>query len=598
MKEVLTYSAAVLAGFIGLAAIYKTGSESALRAKREAILDAIDEGSNLVNNLTVDDDADYEFMKMMGFFEEGADVPEMFMEDVKMYADGDEDGQGGRAGGRKQVQYVVRCMKSDTCKPKAIETVAGWGENNRKYIEGNINVLMHPVTTSYAAQENNGDIPICTPDDDVWACTGDDSADPPVAAQPFVAHPNNSPSTQLSAHPDVQTAIADASSSAMEAVVDGLSVTNSRSSGNVFGLNAGGAKIILIIPNGVPIHMGDNYQSNFGNYWGWFKEFNNRYIGINTGDNSDPTRSNFHFWFLRQDKNIKAIMSNPVKANRRFPWNRFDKLMANIQPTAAQPKLKGTYALLAKTVSSKNLASETTEGRDCMVFWFHQYIPQDLLELADSGTQEESIKYVDDACTVMHFWVGADAIDGDADTKQTLRYIQGLLQPSQISKTSKDAEMRSWYYVDDLASLDPSSTSGQDLLQKAYNEISIERHRTKCLLASGGQNIAAAIEAANEALAAKNSEYSYYGDETVTAPMGFSTSMDPANFAELYDTEELDYSDTTYDYSVADVAEVEAGPPDYLCCGRGLSGKKFDVNTEECCDDGSIGAIGEYKCML
>jgi hypothetical protein len=101
-----------------------------------------------------------------------------------------------------------------------------------------------------------------------------------------------------------------------------MQATNVKDRENTFAKRS--AKIFLIIPNGVPVHMPENYQYRFGNYWRWFKNFNKRYIGVAAGPGSSANRVNFHFWFLRQDKNLKMIMKSPAKSSNRFPWKRFD----------------------------------------------------------------------------------------------------------------------------------------------------------------------------------------------------------------------------------------------------------------------------------
>lgn len=571
-------SAATIAALVGLATIYNNGDS--IRNRREAVLDSINDSADFLNSLEGDADADFLFMKELGFFDAGFDVPEEFQEDVAMY----QEGGDGRAGGRKQIQFVVRCLKQVNCRTKALETVGGWGVNNRKYMEGNIAVLLHPIASKTMA-DGEGVIPVCTPYDDVWACSGEE-------AIAYVPTFNADAANTLSGHPNVDVDALSADSVAFANVIDGLGVNSVSDPKNIFGMGGGGVKIVLVIPNGVPIHMSENYQSNFGNYWKFFSKFNNRYIGINPKTGGTPSnRVNFHFWFLRQDKTAKAVMSNPVKANKRFPWDRFNNLMGKVQPTAAQPKLRGTFASIQSTIESKNFGTDTTEGRDCIVMWFHQYIPQDLLELADSYSQEEVIERLDSICTVIHFWVGMGAINGDS--KMVVKYLQGLLQPKQKARTSSDYEMRSWHFVDHLTDL--ADENNDNLMAKVYNEISLERHRAKCLLMDSGSDVAKDIEKINEELSAKESQYDYFGDMTSEAPYdGTTAQMD--NYAEAYG-----YDDPGLDYDQgadSDGSDAEASTEtDYMCCGRGLSGKKFNTHTEECCDDGGVGILGDFECF-
>jgi hypothetical protein len=105
--------------------------------------------------------------------------------------------------------------------------------------------------------------------------------------------------------------------------------------------------------------------------------------------------------------------------------------MSKVQATAIQPKLLKTYGDMWKTISSKGYVADFAEGQDCVLLWFHHYLPQDLLDLADSINQEEIIAEMDAACTIIHFWVGFTKLAGDQDSIMVVKYIQGLLQPGQ-----------------------------------------------------------------------------------------------------------------------------------------------------------------------
>lgn len=612
MREIV-YSAATLAGFIGLACLYQNG-QIGDRVKRDTSFSAIQETADLFNSTEPMDNPDFDFLQSMGWLDAGADIPDEFIEDVKFYqedclesekVDGVCPPDTRSGGARKQIQFVVKCLKSDTCRPRAEKTVASWGKNMKKYIEGNIGVLLRPVSTEERMDENSP-IGICTPNNpaqDCSATSGSDSENP-EGATTFVAAAQPDPSAALSTHQSALDALAKHAEDAdSDEYSNNLNNVNSNlnaglnSADNVFGSGSGGVKIILVVPNGIPVHMKDNYQSQYGNYWRWFKNFNERYMGITAQANfsADKARNNFHFWFIRQDKMAKFVMKNAAKANRRFPWNRFDNLMLKVQSTAVQPKLKATYESIAKEINNKGFASTSYEGMDCVMFWFHHYLPQDLLEIADSKVQEDAIAPLDAACNTIHFWVGfgQDLGEGSeftmAESRTVINYMQGLLQPSQITHTSADTNMRNYHHVSDLASL--VGDDGAALAGRVYNDIALDRKRVKCLFNDGGKDIAAQVEVYNNVLAAKQQDYQayFYEDGMATSEVAWANyeTAEAAYAYEITDPQQIDYGYEAYAYAAPE------GPKDFACCGRGFGGKKYDMNTHECCEEGSVKDINE-----
>lgn len=347
--------------------------------------------------------------------------------------------------------------------------------------------------------------------------------------------------------------------------------------------------------------MLDRYQPNYKNYFNWFKEFNTKYMGIAT-TNEYSNRNNCHLWFIRQDKSYKLIMGSPAKANKRFPWNRFDKLMGTVQSTAVQPKLKKTYEVLVNTISNKNHAADKGEGQDCIILWFHQYLPQDILDLADTVVQEDLVGSLDEMCTVIHFWVGFTELENDTDSIMVVKYIQGILQPSQKSKTSDDYELRQWYYVQNMRHLDYNEADGDDnndanvLMKKVYNDIATERRRCKCLLQVSGKEVSKAIEEANDN-AQRTDEYDFgFGYDTATSTWQISTQY-TVGYADEDDLELANSYVEDENVPVTD-EEVDTGPKDYTCCGIGFSGRKYDINSEECCSEGNtVNFLNDETCF-
>merc|ERR1712048_1021189 len=188
------------------------------------------------------------------------------------------------------------------------------------------------------------------------------------------------------------------------------------------------------------------------------------------------------------------------------------------------------------------------EGQDCAILWFHQYLPSDLINLADSYTQE-MIEKLDEACNFIHYWVGFN----DPAEKKALAYIQGLMQPAQLKKTVIDPELRNWFYVENMEAL--SSENNENLMAQTYNSIALDRTRSKCLLSTKAVHLS----------------------DTITE---FLT--DEARYAE-YDNQ-FNLEDQT-EIPTTEGANVE---PQYACCGIGYSGTVYNSLEAECCptDDG------------
>jgi len=261
------------------------------------------------------------------------------------------------------------------------------------------------------------------------------------------------------------------------------------------------------------------------------------------------------------------------------------------QNTAAQPKISSTVETLYNTISDKGFASDYNVGQDCFTIWFHQYIPQDILDLSDSLFQEEIMKPLEKACSIIHVWVGMTALENDANTLKTVQYIQGLLQPEQLSDTSADPVRRKYYFVNDLESL--LTEQGVNLMDQIYSDIAVERSRSTCLLSSNGNDLGLAFERANE----RYDEYYAYGEDGATTTAEAAYSVATSENA-LVDDYALAYDDaTTTAIPEAITSTAEPLPNNWQCCGIGFSGKKFDSNAQACCDDGSI-ADSEADCFL
>lgn len=572
-------SAATLAGLVGLACLYNTATSPIDLARSDRIARAAEDFA-IDSDFVMDDANDDDFF---------ADF-DMSENDVMQFQDSDTPGDLRAGGAKKQISQVKNCLKNVKCTERAQDAVRKWASNSASYISANPARLLKPVATSIEEEMAEGfenDFGMCTPNDDSVPCN-----DEAGLMDHYKNHFNADPKNQYSTNADVQAQIesmADTSSSLIDGLESAASPTDSpRLKANAFSKRA--AKLFLVIPNGVPVSMPESYNQRFGNYWRWFKQFNTRYIGAGIGGQRGANRVNMHFWFLRQDKNLKMVMKSPAKVSVRFPWKRFDSIMLPNQNTAAQPKIAPTLETLYSTISDKGFASDFTGGQDCFTLWFHHYIPQDILDLSDSLFQEEIMKPLEKSCSIIHVWVGTTALADDDKTARVVQYIQGLLQPEQLSSTSADPVRRRYYFVDSLETL--GAEQGSNLMDQIYSDIAVERSRATCLLSASGNDLGLAFERANE----RYDEYYAYGDDSTTTMEGaYSVATSEAAVVDDYELAYEEATTTAFPESVTSTAEPL--PNNWKCCGIGFAGQKFDANAQACCDDGSI-ADSEADCFL
>lgn len=590
MKDAVI-SAATLAGLVGLACLYGNGTINH-RARREAV--SVDElGENNTLDADIEASADWEFINSLGFFDENADVPVELVEDVAIYAKS--------SGQKKGIGFIKKCLQSGNpkCKEQAINTVEKWGTTNAQYMSNNYDVLMKPVVAKIVEDLDNVEMGACAPSKydggNVFPCSSEALNDDFELHQDFA--------NSYSAHPDYTAAIEQwkAESSVFRELTapESLIPSSSGDPNNVF--TAANMKFFFIQPNGIPVSMADDYQEHWGNYWNFMVDFNDRFLGVHKlkvdeFGNQIKGRSNMHFWFIRQDKQPRYMMKAPAKATSRFPWKRFEGLMAAPQASAVQPKLLQTYRDVLKQVENRNMGSSYTNGNDCAILWFHQYIPGDILSLTASEGQE-IISALDKKCNIIHYWVGFN----HEDSYKVVAYLQGTLQPSQKSNTAYDADLRDYFFIKDLAQLKSGSAEQKILLDATYNSIALDRKRCKCFFQTAPVDIASVIDAyMNAEFGDVDSERqdNFYGPSaTETAAPEYYETANAINmeYQEGPFTTDAPLPPQTGAIGFAPVAEE----PDYICCGIGLNGVKYNYREQECCEDGSIRSFdpsGDSMC--
>ena len=431
MRELIT-SSATLASLLGVAYVYHNGnpftSSYSLRTRREAEITAIDDNLDYEDTFSFEKlvnqedefQADLKFIKSLGLLEEDSDIsdmPEVFKEDIEMFQN--SDSISGPKKSRKSVQFVMKCMKNNNCLSRAQATFKNWGKNYRVFMENHMEDYMRPVfTKALVDPENNSKFKFCTPKDDLITCSDSEE-------NPRFGYSNSNPKTELTQEPELLKHLLDLKENSIT-LSENFEATNVQAvdaENNVFTSEneLGLTKFVLVIPNGVPISMPTDFKQNYANYWKFFKTINEKYIGFKKGSEYYPGRKNFAVWFIRQDEEPKAMMKKPA-LGRKFPWKRFEQMMNSPQPTAIQPKLKETFKMLNQQASGGTRVGATkNRGNDCFIFWFHQYLPQDLTDLADPFVQENHIYVLEERCTVIHFWVGFNNIDTDKNSLQVVK---------------------------------------------------------------------------------------------------------------------------------------------------------------------------------
>lgn len=613
MREFI-YSLAATAGFIGLATLYQNGQNlgSDARVKREADFTEMSADEMLNETMNeIDAEDDFNFMTQLGYFEENADIPEELLADVQFY----QNEESGRSASKKtEIRFVNKCMKNAKCKDKAKVTANQWINEMHAYCEANAQDIMRPVCIVTSDD----------PDNEYGFCCNDSEA---VSCSDAQTHSAAQGQTELTKSVDIlkgMEAYVDMGSSAAQAVIDPANNAGSvtvASDNNVFGmLGSSGTKVFLIIPNGIPVTMSYQYKQNYQNYWQWFKAFNQKFMGLGIKGNI-PTRTDSHFQFIRQDKQPKVVNKNPTKVQKNFRWPVFDSMMSRVQATAAQPNLAPTYEHIWREVTKRKFHN-TPEGQYCLVLWFHQYLPGDLMELVEPEFQENVIGPLDTACRVIHIWVGFN----DQKAKETVLYIQGQLQPSQVSKSPVDESLRGYFFIDTIGQLKAKKKQSEDLANKVYNIALADRLQCACMLATDATDFGATLIAYQEAANENNYDVGlWYGlgyDTTTEAGAETEAPVDeetPAltDMADLEKEMLVDWEVTTTvaateaaveeaaatTAAAEDEATTTAGettttvepttpsPPEMICCGSGFNGVVMDSAKSVCCPDSSL----QYK---
>jgi hypothetical protein len=618
MREVVV-SAATLAGLVGLACLYSNDNQ---RVRRDAEFEAISDDYDVLEDLNVTEDADavyqadYDFIKEMGLFDDSSDMPDLLKEDISMFSSQTVPGNQ-----RASIQFATKCINNNACLARARAKCREWGGNTRKFQEQNWENFVKPVlgADEVIANPENQRWGVCTPIDESIIPCDDETAnnsgknvelEGPQGTKSVGAdcrgailgnscNPDPLGNPSVNANLNKKIAEAEENSEAMNRVRETQRPSTDLESANNFFTQHGGqpVKIVLVVPNGIPISMASQTKQHYQAYWNFFKNMNERFIGVikNKSKKHLEGRDRVFFWFLRQDKNVKAIQKSPVLATGKFPWGRFDKLMSKYFNSAAQPNLKPTYVLLNS--KKHRLSSSGKPGQDCFVIWFHHYIPADVIDLSSTAVQENLISPLLKKCVVIHIWVGMDELENDMSTVVATKYLQGILNPDQQHKTIADPDYRGWFYIKDLETLD-SQIVADNLAAKVYNIWNMNVNRVACLLTEKSIDFPTYVKEANAAAAEENVYDYYYASTTSTSVAGSSepatTTMEPAmstaigeradEFGLIVEEEGLGAMTNTTAFTSPFTETIGMILTDEMCCGPCFDGIQYNTYENDCCD--------------
>lgn len=634
MRE-FVYSLATVAGFVGLATLYQHGqnvnSDSRVRRDAEVLDMAIDSAEDsFFNNSEMATQADdFEFMETLGWFEDNADIPEEFIEDVKFYKEeSSNDEQTVRNSNNNSQRTIgLKCIRNPKCKYGAQVAYMKRGNDYYEFCRTNPEEYAAFNALVIASTENeegfcvlDSEAPVenqCTEQEaDTYFNANGEQCEAQDCISRSIHEDGSLSGSTISSNPAVNALMlstAEVSSSMNE--VSQVNFDNINVGNSAFGRNSAGFKFFHIQPNGIPITDIGMYRQRYGNYWNFFKYFNQQYMGI--GKAGIRNRSNVHCWFLRHDRELRPVTRKPVKIGAgKFPWERLNPMMSKVAPIVNIPRIVNAAETVLAAIDAGSMASSFEQGSDCLIMWFHQALPGDILDLALDDVKENIMRPLDNACTVVHILVGMGSQKLDMGrTRDVWRYLQTHLQPNQETAFVADSGLKGMYWVPSLNQLNPANLKARGLARQIYTYYTLDSHRCLCMLASNkdetSKSTIASIMAANSADNYDTGlwgEYDSYDTTTMDYAAAYTTQpYDRANEIALETTAaeaEVTTAPVVVDDGTTAAPEEEATTtteplPDHQCCGRGAGGQQYNYANQVCCPgaDGTASVSDGMWCQ-
>lgn len=362
--------------------------------------------------------------------------------------------------------------------------------------------------------------------------------------------------------------------------------------GNNRAFASGNVMVAFIFPGGIPLNSElGQAKVAYANYFRFFRSFTQLFI-----DPFVKTSRGFSTWVARENKALDWSISRPAKMTRRFPYERFSKMMSLPLPSAYQPFMMRTVKKLVGDLNQ--YASTKSSSKDCYLLWFHQSLPIDVAQFMDPSNSD-MIQELNSICSVIHIWVGFKT----PLEKQVIGALQGLMQPEQQIKTNTDPNLRGWFVTDTHADINMATDGEIELpfMRSLYSHMAVERNRLSCLMAVPSYQYPVAAEDILPKESEPTDTLEFFEASTTGLPDEdvAATTMPPVDIDQLIATEGTPEEIKLDEVGIVDVAA--AGTPDMACCGIGINGIAYDASTASCCDDGKVSKFdeeGRDKCLF
>lgn len=355
--------------------------------------------------------------------------------------------------------------------------------------------------------------------------------------------------------------------------------------GNNGGFEAGDALFVFILPSGIPLTAPfDGAKDAYAAFWRFIRLFTSKYVDPYA---SAKGRKSMSLWTAREDKKVSWSLPKPAKISRRFPYDRFTRMLGSPIASAYQPYMMKSFNTLYNSL--RDHASSKAASHDCYVVWFHQYLPIDIAQFLDP-TNADLIEEFNSMCSVIHIWVGFNT----PAQKQAVAKLQSLIQPEQKQKTNADPNLRGYFVLDNHLDIVAEDSNGNyPFMRTIYQNMVVERNRVACHMAV--PSYVYPVVASDDAFTTASTDGETTGSDDyvgTTVPSGedVAATAESVEEATMVPTETVVTDSFVEDIKLNDgvIDTGVAAEPDIVCCGIGMNGVSYDANTSSCCDDGKV----------
>lgn len=241
---------------------------------------------------------------------------------------------------------------------------------------------------------------------------------------------------------------------------------------NEFGFNEDGMNLFrngktqlwFLFPAAVPLFtMRAGHLGKYKQYWNMLLNFKNALP--KTGS---AVKMSIGIW-------ARGAVFSPRGAsyNARFPWGRIARYYQRPRMTTAQPFIVPTINSVMQWVGRFG-ASSASAGSNCFVMWYHQDFAADAANLLIPD-QFQKLRELNNACTVLHTFVGVDEYD-----PAVMRYA-ALLLPGLQTNVMKDEDFSGVFFAKTLDDLNSGA-----YLRAVFKYMTVVENRGGCRCAEAG----------------------------------------------------------------------------------------------------------------